>query len=152
MNLDPDDIPHLLVVVLREVHQHLGSGLHIDGYKACLAHELRMHELFFDQDAAGYVEYKSLRIPLEFTMDFIVEDSVIINCYAVDSLEASHKNLLKQQLHTTGIETGLLVNFHARDLRMGGIKRIIVTYKEPLDGWKSADDDAEFEAEERRKK
>lgn len=47
----------------------------------------------------------------EYFADIIVNDSVIVELKAIDSLNAVHGNQLVNYLKATGIEVGLLLNF-----------------------------------------
>ena len=131
MKLDEQELPHVLAGVFLDVHRHVGPGIHVDAYKACVAHELRMREIIFEQDAPLGLTYKGLEVPVAGTHDFIVEDLVLINVLAVDAILPIHKETLQNHLRISGRRTGFLVNFNVPLLRDGGIKRIIVSKSEP---------------------
>jgi GxxExxY protein len=130
VKLDSQELPHVVVGACMEVHKHLGPGLVREAYKQCLAQELRMKELVFEQDQTVQVSYKGHWVDCGFTMDFVVEDMIIIEVQSVDSLLPIHKERLKSYLKLTGYETGFLVNFNVEQLRTG-IKRLIVSSSEP---------------------
>lgn len=114
-----------------EVHRHLGPGLAAEVYRDCLGAELRMKEIIFHRDTPLPFTYKGQKIESGgMRVDFLVERSVVVSVEAVDSLEAFHKNRLKNLLRLTGYEVGLLVNFNVDNLR-DGVKRIIVAENPP---------------------
>ena len=113
-----------------EVHRHLGPGLVAEAYKGCLGLELRMKEIVFKQDQAVQVSYKDHWIDCGFTLDFVIEDLVVVSVFAVEDFLPIHKDTMKNYLRLTGYETGMLINFNVKDLRMG-VKRIIVSGSEP---------------------
>lgn len=130
MSLDPHELPHLIVGACMEVHRHLGPGLAPEVYRDCLAAELRMKEIIFQNDTPLPFTYKGQRIESGLRVDFLVEKSVVVSVEAVESLAAAHKNRLKNLLRLTGYEVGLLVNFNVDNLR-DGVKRIIVAENPP---------------------
>ena len=113
-----------------EVHRHLGPGLVAEAYKACFALELRMKELMFKQDVPVQVSYKDHWVDCGFTLDFVVEDLIVVSVLSVEDFAPIHKETMKNYLRLTGFETGLLINFNVKDLRTG-VKRIIVSGAEP---------------------
>jgi GxxExxY protein len=137
MKLDSREVPHVVVGALMEVHRQLGTGFPVEAYRACLAHEFRLREILFVRDAECRIQYKGAELPVASTMDFLVEQMVVLNCYCVDELTSAHKERLKNQLRMTGFETGFLVNFQAPDLRKGGVKRLIVSSEEPEVRWRA---------------
>ena len=131
MSLDPQELPHLIVGACMEVHRHLGPGLMPEAYRDCLALELRMKEIVFLRDTALPFTYKGRKVETGITVDFLVEQSVIVSVEAVDAFTLDHKNRLKSLLRLTGYEVGLLVNFNVDNLR-DGVKRIIVADQPPV--------------------
>jgi len=131
VNLDPQELPHLIVGACMEVHRHLGRGLMVDAYSDCLALELRMKEIIFQREAALPYTYKGHKVETGIKVDFLVEKSVIVSVESVESFTPAHKNRLKNLLRLTGYEVGLLVNFNVDNLR-DGVKRIIVAEQPPV--------------------
>jgi GxxExxY protein len=127
VELNPSELPHILVSACLEVHHQIGPGLVKEAYKACLAEELRMRELLVEQDRPVHFRYRNATIRHAATIDFLVEDLVVVQVEAIESLLPIHKRRLSSLLHLSGFQSGLLVNFDVDDLREGGIKRIVVT-------------------------
>ena len=113
-----------------EVHKHLGPGLHADAYRNCLAHELRLREMMFKRDVPLSFEFKGQRIDASATLDFVVEDTILLKIEATEKLRSKHKADLNNYLRLSGLECGFLVNFDVEKLR-DGIKRLIVSPDEP---------------------
>ncbi|HUF61174.1 MAG TPA: GxxExxY protein [Verrucomicrobiales bacterium] len=137
MKLDSREVPHVVVGAMMEVHRQLGAGFPVEAYRACLAQEFRFREIFFKRDAECRIDYKGVEVPVAWTMDFVVEGMVVLNCYCVDELTVAHAERLKNQLRMTGFETGFLVNFQASDLRKGGVRRLIVSSEAPEVRWRA---------------
>lgn len=140
MKLDAQELPHVIAGACLEVHRHLGPGLDATAYKACLAHELRMKEIVFDQDAPLHIRYKGHDVPTTTRIDFVVEKLIVLSVKSVDALLPVHKEELKNHLRLTAIETGFLVNFNVPHLRVNGIKRIIVSSSAPSLPYRTSDD------------
>ena len=129
MNLDSNELPHIVVGACMEVHRHLGPGLVAEAYKNCLGLEMRMKELVIKQDQPVQVSYKGTWMDCGFTLDFIIEDLIVLTVLAAD-FKPIDKETMKNYLRLTGYETGLLINFNVKDMR-NGVKRIIVSGSEP---------------------
>ena len=111
MKLDVHELPHVVAGSCLEVHRHLGPGLDVSCYKACLAHELRMREILFQMDAPMSINYKGMAVSGQATLDFLVEDLIVVQVLAVETLLPVHKEALKNHLRLTGFETGFLLIF-----------------------------------------
>src|SRR5688572_30294830 len=85
VNLDPQELPHLIVGACMEVHRHLGPGLMVDAYTDCLALELRMKEIIFQRDTSLGFTYKGQKVETGIKVDFLVEKSVIVSVEAVEN-------------------------------------------------------------------
>jgi GxxExxY protein len=106
-----------------EVHRHLGPGLLESAYQACLARELDLRGLAFVQEKPFSLEYKGIKLDCGYRLDFIVEQSVIIELKTVDSLQPIHEAQLLTYLKLSGCKTGLLINFKVPVLK-NGLKRM----------------------------
>ena len=135
------ELPHVVLGSLMEVHKELGPGLVRDAYVACLAHEFRMREILFKQEVPVTVSDKGGQVPTAFRIDFLVEEVMALHIYSVESLEAEHKERLRNHLQLSELEMGFIVNFNCLELRKGGLKRLIVSEHEPDLPWRGVDDD-----------
>jgi GxxExxY protein len=130
MKLTKEELPHILMGAAMEVHKCLGPGLHVEAYRDCLAFELKMREIIFQRDVPLNFNFKGHRITNAATLDFVVEDLMLIKVEAVEQLQSSHKQALTSYLRLSGYESGFLINFNVEKLR-DGIKRIIVSEEKP---------------------
>ena len=135
MKLDIRELPHVLVSACLEVHKEVGPHLVREAYLECLAQELKMRELIFERNIPAEINYKGRRITRAFKFDFIVEQLIALDVQTFPENDLAMKDRCKERLSTflrlSGHETGLLINFHAANLR-NGIKRIIVSKEEPV--------------------
>lgn len=92
------------------VHNELGSGFLEKVYENALAYELRCSGLAVEQQARLAVQYRD-QIVGEYFADLLVENRVICELKAVESLTKLHEVQLVNYLSATGIDIGLLINF-----------------------------------------
>jgi len=93
-----------------EVHKVLGSGFLEKVYKNAMVEELKLRSLKAESERAIIVEYKN-SIVGEYFADIVVEDIILVELKAVDKLNDINEIQVKNYLHATGIEVGLLINF-----------------------------------------
>lgn len=102
-----------------EVHWALGPGLLESANEACLEHELSLRRLRCERQKPLPVQYKGVNLACGYRLDLVVEDELIVELKAVEHLLPVHAAQLISYLRLTGIQTGLLVNFHAETIKRG---------------------------------
>lgn len=108
-----------------QVHRILGPGLLESTYGTCLARELALRNVPFEQEKALPVEYKGVRVDCGYRLDFVVAGKVVVELKAVDAIHAVHEAQLLTYLKLTGCRVGLLINFNVPRLK-DGIKRMVL--------------------------
>lgn len=121
---DEDLITEKIIGAAIEVHKHLGAGLLESAYQTCLAHEMRLRGINFEQEKPLPITYKGVRMELAYRLDFVVERSVIVELKAVKEFDVVHQAQLMSYLKLSGLKLGLLINFNVPRLKTGGIKRV----------------------------
>lgn len=104
------DITEKIIQCFYMVYNTLGYGFLEKVYEKALSIELRKAELQIEVQFPIKVYYQNELVGEYFT-DIIVNDSVIIELKAIESLHNIHGNQLVNYLKATGIEVGLLLNF-----------------------------------------
>jgi len=122
--MDENAIADRVIGAAIEVHRSLGPGLLESAYQRCLAHELTLRRVAFEQEVPVALSYRGLDVAAAFRADFIVADQVVLELKAVEHLELSHKAQLLTYLRWSGKHLGLLLNFHA-PLMKTGIHRMV---------------------------
>lgn len=110
MNLIADEITSKIIGAIYEVHSILGPGFLEAVYQKALIKELQLRGLFLEEQKELHVIYKGADVGLYFP-DILVENQVIVELKAVDSLKPVHQAQLIHYLKATGVRVGLLVNF-----------------------------------------
>ena len=107
-----------------EVHRTLGPG-HLESvYENAFCIELTQSGVSFIRQHPVRVSYKGHDVS-EGRMDLVIDNAIIIELKAVESLAPIHEAQLIAYLKATGLHLGLLMNFNVPVLK-NGLKRVIV--------------------------
>lgn len=110
-----------------EVHKNLGPGLLESVYEVCLCKELHHSGLVFSRQVYLPVYYKGIDLDVDFKIDILVENEIIIELKAVEILLPVHHAQLLTYLKLSNKRVGLLINFNVPILKEG-FKRMINGY------------------------
>jgi len=80
-----------IIAAAIEVHRELGPGLLESAYQACLARELSVRGLAFEQEKPLPVEYKGVRVDCGYQLDFLVAGKVVVELKTVDVFAPIHE-------------------------------------------------------------
>jgi GxxExxY protein len=72
------------------------------------------------------VTYKDVRLDCGYRLDLVVDDKVVVELKAAESILPVYEAQLLTYLRLSAMRVGLLINFGAPALRRGGIIRRIV--------------------------
>jgi len=107
-----------------DVHKALGPGLLESVYQKCLAYELDEFHIQYELERYLPIKYKGLKFEDAYRADIIIENQLIVEIKAVETVLPVHKAQLLSYLKLSGLELGLLINFNVPLLK-NGITRII---------------------------
>jgi GxxExxY protein len=107
-----------------KVHSALGAGCLESTYSACLFHQLSVDGLHFEHQVRLPVVYQGVPLDTGYRIDFLVENCVIVELKAVETLLPLHTAQMITYLKLSGRQVGLLINFNVPHLRQG-IKRVV---------------------------
>ena len=125
--MDTNKIIGEIVDASMKVHTALGPGLLESAYEACLLHELHKRGMNVKNQTALPVHYDGVKIDAGYRLDIIVENTVIVELKAVESILPIHEAQLLSYLKLSGKRFGLLINFNVVHLK-DGIKRMVNGY------------------------
>jgi GxxExxY protein len=111
------------------VHTTLGPGLLESVYETALAYELEKRGLRITRQQGIPVVYDAVRIHTGFHADLVVEDQVIVEIKALETVAPVHKKQLLTYLKLADKRLGLLINFNVALIK-DGITRIVNGLKE----------------------
>lgn len=106
-----------------DLHRHLGPGLLESAYEECLCYELAQLGIRFERQKPLPVKYKSVNLDCGYRLDLVIENRIIVELKAVESLLPIHEAQLLTYLKLSGLTLGLLINFNVPVLK-NGIKRV----------------------------
>ncbi len=106
------------------VYKALGPGLLESVYEAALCYELRKQGLHVESQVKLDVIYDGQVLPVDFRLDILVEDSVIIELKSVEEIKSVHHKQLLTYLRIANKHIGLLVNFNTDDMNSGIYRKI----------------------------
>lgn len=108
-----------------EVHKQLGPGLLESAYEECLAWELELARVRVRRQLALPVAYKGRPLSVNYRIDLLVEEALVVEVKTVEALLPVHEAQLLTCLRLGGFRKGLLLNFNAAYLR-NGIVRVVL--------------------------
>jgi GxxExxY protein len=117
------DGTHAIIAAALEVHRTLGPGLLESIYEECLCREMKIRGIVHDRQKSLPVTYKGERLAMDYRLDVVVENSILLELKCVDKLLPIHEAQLLTYLKLSGLKTGLLLNFNSVLLK-DGIKRL----------------------------
>ena len=120
--MDLDDITYKINGAIFEVNRELGAGFLEKVYENALLLELTAIGLKAESQVPVNVKYKGSMIG-EYFADIVVENQIILELKAIESLRKVHEAQLLNYLKATGMKLGLLVNF-GQPLIKDGITRL----------------------------
>jgi GxxExxY protein len=109
------------------IHRAFGPGCFESTYSPCLAYEMRKRGLQFEATVELELCYEELVVPRAYEADFIVEDVILIEVKALQTI--AHLRQVKTYLTLTGCPLGLLMNFGDETMR-DGIRRVVNNFPE----------------------
>jgi GxxExxY protein len=123
-----DDCSAIVIAACIEVHKVLGPGLLESIYEECLCDELTRRGLGFERQKPLAVTYKGRLLNHGYRADLLVEQHLLVEIKAVDSLLPIHIAQTATYLRLAELDAALLVNFNAGTIR-GNFRRVFRTPK-----------------------
>jgi hypothetical protein len=110
MNLLHKNITDIILKSYYKVYNNLGYGFLEKVYENALLYELRNHGLNCEKQKPIKVYYEQIQVG-EYYADIIVNECIILELKAAESIAEEHEFQLINYLKATEIEIGLLLNF-----------------------------------------
>ena len=110
MELLHEELTDVIIKTFYEVYNELGYGFLERVYQNSLYLELKSKGLKVEVQKKIEVYYKGIEVG-EYYADLIVENSVILELKAADSIVPAFENQILNYLRGTNCEVGLLLNF-----------------------------------------
>ena len=107
-----------------KVHSTLGPGLLESVYEACLEYELKKRGLRVKRQKKVMICYDGMQFDDALRMDLLVEDCVIVEIKAVETMNPVFTAQTLTYLKLTERRLAFLINFNVARIK-DGIKRLI---------------------------
>ncbi len=108
-----------------EVHKNLGPGLLESVYHKCLEHELKERELNFKSELKIPIDYKGLQIDAELRCDLFIENILVVELKAIESIIPIHEAQLLTYMKLLNAPKGLILNFNCTNISKEGQKAYV---------------------------
>ncbi|MFZ5494226.1 MAG: GxxExxY protein [Verrucomicrobiota bacterium] len=106
------------------VHRTLGPGLLESAYEECLAIELVANGLSVERQKTIPLVYRGRTVDAAYRIDLIVENKLLIETKAVESIHPVHRVQVATYLRLLHLPLGLLINFNV-PLIKDGLHRVL---------------------------
>jgi len=120
-----EKIGKLVVDAAYTVHINLGPGLLEKVYEVCFCHELAKRKLNFKRQVDIPIKYDNIVFNEGLRIDVIVEDSIICELKALETVNPVWEAQILSHLKLTGKKLGYLINFDVIKIK-DGIRRFVV--------------------------
>lgn len=111
-----NEIAYRIIGCAIEVHKHLGPGLLESIYQECLIEELISNGLKVESEKWVPVIYKGKLLKGKLKLDLLVEDHVIVELKAVETLVNIHQAQLLSHMNLIEKPKGILINFNTGNI------------------------------------
>ena len=101
------------------VHRELGPGLLESVYELCLAKELYLRNIKSQRQVFLPLLYRGEELSKDFRIDILVEQEIVIEIKAVESLLPVHEAQIISYLKLAEKKLGFLINFNVPLLKNG---------------------------------
>ena len=106
-----------------EVHNQLGKGFNEIVYGDALEIEFIDNNIKYSREQKFNINYKGNILPHKYKADIIINDKIVLEIKAIQSLTPSHVKQTLNYLAVSKLRIGLLINFGEDSLKY---KRIIL--------------------------
>jgi len=120
--LRDSEITDAIISAAIAVHRELGPGFIESVYEQALAVEFALRGIAFVRQKPIPLFYRDHQIG-EHRLDFLVEEKIVVELKAIDSLERVHFAIVRSYLKASGLADGLILNFSSMPLTVKRVQR-----------------------------
>lgn len=122
--MSENEISYKIIGVAIELHKNVGPGLLESVYENALCDDLKQAGLNVACQVPMPFVYKDVKMEVGYRMDMVVEEKVLIEIKAVETLAPVHYAQTLTYIKLSGLKLGLLINFNVKTLK-DSIHRIV---------------------------
>ena len=127
-----DDLTYQIIGCAIAVHREIGTGLLESVYQACLEREFQLNAINYKSEMPLPVEYKCIVSEGFFRLDFLVEDLIVVELKACDTIQPVYKSQLLTYMRLLQKPKGLLLNFNCTNMFKEGQQTLVNTHYSQL--------------------
>ncbi|MEI8048418.1 MAG: GxxExxY protein [Bacteroidota bacterium] len=120
-----NELTHAIIGAAIEVHKELGPGLLESIYEKCLAHLLKEKGFHVLTQQRVPVLFRGLQLDCDLSFDLMVENAIIVEAKAIDTLLPIHEAQLLTYLKLLSKPKGILLNFNCTNIYKEGQQTMI---------------------------
>ncbi|MFC2125950.1 GxxExxY protein [Bacteroidota bacterium] len=114
-----DEIGKMIVDAAFSVHSELGPGLLEKVYEICFCYELKKRGISYVRQIDIPVFYDEFKFDEGLRLDVLVEDSIICELKALETVNPVWEAQILSYLKLTGKRLGYLINFNVPRIKYG---------------------------------
>ena len=107
------------------MHKELGPGLLESVYHSCMKQELKYRKLNFASEMPVKVQYKGVIVDSDMRCDLVVEDKVVVELKAVESVPPVFEAQLLTYMKLLKLPKGILFNFTCKNIFQEGQRTFV---------------------------
>lgn len=119
-----NEISYIVRKSIFKVYNQLGPGLLESVYQKILIYELEQNGLEVKSEMILPLYYDNKKFDINFKIDILVEDKVILELKSVKELDNIYYKQLYTYLRLSDKKLGLLINFNTTNI-LDSIKRVV---------------------------
>jgi len=119
--LEHEQLTDKIIGCAIEVHKKLGPGFLESIYANAFIIELQKQNFKVERQREVVIKYDGVEVG-RHRLDFIVDDTIVVELKAVKNIEDVHFAIVKSYLKALGKEHGLIINFSQKVVE---VKRVI---------------------------
>lgn len=120
-----NEISYKIRGAIYKVYNELGPGLLESIYESALCYQLRKDGLKVDSQVPLKVYYDGELLPIDYRLDLLVEDKVIIELKSVEEMKKLFHKQLLTYMRISNKKLGILVNFNTDDINSNIIRKVL---------------------------
>ena len=105
------DEAYFIIGLCMEVHNTLGKGFSEAVYSEALEIELKANGVPYKKEVKFNIDYKGTILNKKYYADIIIDDKIILELKAVESIHSNHVKQVINYLAISKLKLGLIVNF-----------------------------------------
>ena len=120
-----DKLTYTILGCAIEVHKLIGPGLLESIYETCMKRELTLKSLSFQSQKKVDLFYKGVKMDAELRYDILVEDLIVVELKAIESLLPVHEAVVLSYMQLLEKPKGILINFNCFNIFKQGQKTFV---------------------------